>query len=952
MKIKKRLLTATSLAAGVLCAQGVLQQAFAQDASDTIETIVVTGIKGSMSKSAEVKRDSKQIVDVITAEDVGKLPDNNVPEALAHVTGVQIERIHGEGTNVSIRGMSSIVNTSTTLVQTTLNGNTSSVGESRSMNLSDIPAELLKAVTVYKSRSADQVEGGIAGSVNVDLRRPLDLPDGPTVAGSIRAVNASIGDTWSPYASLLLADRFQTGIGEMGVLLNVSYTQNNYFENYFYNESPDYVSWHYNTLDPDHTLNSQNNTYYNLSAANRALNNGYGPIAPYATYYGFEQGSTTRPSINLSTQWRANDNLDFVLEGAYISSKNKNNYNKLKLVSRTDSFILSNISLLPNTGSMAIAKSYSFSNGTGIVNGGPESIYIVTNSDEFNTNFETHWHSGRWQINGSVQYNWSGFKENDYQTIFRFNNSTSGSVDFNSAAVGGGPLISYDNVDLSDASNYDIYNYHDLKTKAKSQELDSQVDLTYHVSDAWYLRDIQMGSRYTNRHTTRNYGYRDANFFTDTTAHNRFLPVSSFTCGDRLQKISPDLKGSPSWYRVSPQCLLQNLSTLHNFIKTSVAAKTATSSSSWWKAADWDSIDPPDADLTQSYEAHEYSLAGYAKASYAFNALVPVDGEVGVRIVNTWGDAFSIQEKWLATSPPPEDTVSGGTKNYTDVLPSASAIVHFTDKLQMRLSYFYQIDRPDFMASTAWETIDTNCGCIWAGNPNLKPMREHNYDATVEYFFGKGGQVSAGYFLKKPHGWLFYEQDDGANPYASVASSPYKNYHYNTTFNANPGTFEGLEFNAQSFFDFLPGIWANFGASANATLMTAFKIQYPYSNYTDEELATVNDIYAAQGTSRYTYNVALYYDTPMFSARLAYNFRSAWRTGIYANQPQLSTWNDPTSRLDAAVNYTPYNWVTFSVEGSNLLEEANHSYWGKQRYLPESTRMAARTVQLSARFRY
>ena len=155
-----------------------------------MDKVVVKGIRGSLESAQEKKRNAKNIVDAIVSEDVGKLPDNNVPEALSRVTGVQLDRIHGEGSGVSIRGLTDI--------QTTINGNMSSVGEGRATNLADIPAELLKSVEVHKNRTADQVEGGIAGTVNVELRRPLDLPKGSTVAGSLRTAYTDVGKDWSP----------------------------------------------------------------------------------------------------------------------------------------------------------------------------------------------------------------------------------------------------------------------------------------------------------------------------------------------------------------------------------------------------------------------------------------------------------------------------------------------------------------------------------------------------------------------------------------------------------------------------------------------------------------------------------------------------------------------------------------------------------------------------------
>jgi iron complex outermembrane recepter protein len=930
LQVKKMLLAASSL---VAAAAG---PAWAQDVAspDTIETIVVTGIRGSMEKSAAIKRDSKQVVDVITAEDVGKLPDNNVIEALARVTGVQITRSHGEGDGLSIRGMGD--------VGTTLNGNAASSGESRAMDLSSIPAELLKSVTVYKTRSADQVEGGIAGVVNVDLRRPLDLPEGWTIAGSLRAVNASIGDTWSPYSSLLLTDRFQTGIGEMGFLLNMSYTQNSYNENYFTNETLAPVSYYWNAND-----GSQSNyAWSHLSSSQQALNDGYGPMSPYKIYYGMEQGVNTRPSLNFSTQWRANDDLDFVFEGTYFSSRNKLHRDRLVALTGLDTaYQISDVTMMDNTGNYDIAKSYNYTSVGVASPNGPDSYYEVYNEDNFNTNFEMHWHHGNWQVNGGAQYNWSGYKYHGIYTVFRFNDSNSGSFDFASDKADGNAYVTYDNVDLNDVSDYDLYQYHDERLVSHSQEVNGNLDATYTVGNDWFLRDVKVGTRYTDRHQTRNYGYRDAWFWPDSSSSwvNKGMPLSgsSFPCANATEKVNMDMTSAPTWYRLSSKCLTDNEADIRSFILARNSAGTGYTNTSRY---DWSTAEPSNVDLSESYLSHEYTFAGYALANWAANLYFPVDGQVGARVVNTWGDSTSTQYLYDTSW---NETVSAETskQDYTDVLPNGNATIHFTDKLQMRLSYHYQIQRPEFYLMRATQTILTASQTIYAGNPDLKPMREHNYDATLEYFFGKAGQLSVGYFLKKPHGWLYYDSQ-------TITSGDYTGYKKYMYRNANPGTFEGFEFTAQSFFDFLPGFWSNFGAKANATLMTSYKIEYPYSQEERAALSAAGDIYAAEGTSRYTYNLELYYDTPEFSTRLSYNFRDRYRTSIFTNYPGLSPWMDPTSRLDMAVNYTPYKWLTLSVEGANLLEEKDTSYWSKSKYLKASDRLAARTIQFSARFRF
>src|SRR3546814_12511915 len=108
-------------------------------------------------------------------------------------------------------------------LQTTINGNQTNLGDGRSLNLADIPAELLKQVDVYKTRTADQVEGGIAGTVNVELRRPMDLNRGWTIAGSARGVYDHISKNTRPHGSLLVATRMNEGDGERGVLINGSW---------------------------------------------------------------------------------------------------------------------------------------------------------------------------------------------------------------------------------------------------------------------------------------------------------------------------------------------------------------------------------------------------------------------------------------------------------------------------------------------------------------------------------------------------------------------------------------------------------------------------------------------------------------------------------------------------------------------------------------------------------
>ncbi len=145
-----------------------------------LEEVVVTGIRASLNKAIDIKRDSMHVVDSIVAEDIGKLPDNNVVESLQRVSGVQVtDRGAGEVNAVSIRGLTDI--------STTINGRTVFTSAGRAVALADMPSTLVSRVDVIKNRSAEHYENGIAGLIDVHTFQPFDF-DGAHVSVSGRGV--------------------------------------------------------------------------------------------------------------------------------------------------------------------------------------------------------------------------------------------------------------------------------------------------------------------------------------------------------------------------------------------------------------------------------------------------------------------------------------------------------------------------------------------------------------------------------------------------------------------------------------------------------------------------------------------------------------------------------------------------------------------------------------------
>lgn len=170
----KRKLLATSIASALLAS-------FSATAHDTgiVEEVMVTGVRAAQETAVNIKRDSATIVDAISAEDIGKLPDATIADSLQRISGIQIRRSAGEGGSVNIRGLPQVV--------TQLNGEqylgANSV-VSVQPNFGDIPSQLFKGADVYKSATADLGPAGITGTVNLKTYRPFDFKEGLTLAGS------------------------------------------------------------------------------------------------------------------------------------------------------------------------------------------------------------------------------------------------------------------------------------------------------------------------------------------------------------------------------------------------------------------------------------------------------------------------------------------------------------------------------------------------------------------------------------------------------------------------------------------------------------------------------------------------------------------------------------------------------------------------------------------------
>jgi iron complex outermembrane recepter protein len=219
-KFKKSLLA--------LCVMASAMPAFAQDAAeeDVEEVVVVGSMRDALGSAQEIKRNAATVVESITAKDLGSFPDTSVAEALQRVAGITVNRFAASGDTAHFSAEpSGVVVRGLNQVRTEFNGRDSfSANSSRGLSWSDVSSELMAGVDTYKNQMAELIEGGIAGSVNMRTRVPFDS-EGQAVALTLKGDYSELAEEFSPKVSGLYSNRWETGVGEFGLLGNFAYVE-------------------------------------------------------------------------------------------------------------------------------------------------------------------------------------------------------------------------------------------------------------------------------------------------------------------------------------------------------------------------------------------------------------------------------------------------------------------------------------------------------------------------------------------------------------------------------------------------------------------------------------------------------------------------------------------------------------------------------------------------------
>jgi TonB-dependent receptor len=847
---------------------------------NAIETVVVTGIRASVKSALAIKKNSDQLVDSIVAEDIGKLPDNNVIEALQHVTGVQISRNAAEADQLLIRGLPDIA--------TLLNGRDIFTSTGRFITLQDIPAELLARVDVEKSPRADDIEGGIAGLIDVRLHRPFDF-DGAEIAGGFQETNSSLSGKTDPSGSFLASDRWQTSSGEWGVLVDLSYRKDQYREEILDN----YISTQAIGPVPGST-GPGGTAYVPLTEGAQSIN-----------------GDRLRESANVALQWAPNANTEAYAEVFYTRYRNPNN----------DDFFVG----LPWIG--ANPATATVFPGTDLVKTVQGGGYDLTSDQSFVPKTDTYqaasgvtWTGNNVTLSTEVDYTDSRFQQTGYILDTEYY-PTNYVADFNYNGTGT-PYMLATGVSMTDPSNFHIRQLYDQWTHQSGNEIDWRGDMTYDTSSWGFIKSLVAGVRYVDRDATNhadNPGGLDcrADLASDISSPQYpaiaaavaspacFTPLSALP-GTAWHVTGGDIFngqfGVTNWLDADPKWLVSHI----NYLRTLFDQPSG----------------PPPEDPTQAFDDRETSYSGYVKANFGFDiASLPVDGNIGLRLVDTESNMKGNVIVVTGNPPPPAIATSytftynptDSSSNSLDWLPSLNARMQLDDDLFLRLAASRTVTRPQFSQLDPGLSLSASTGTLLgsgtAGNPNLGPEKSDNVDLSLEYYFGGQNALT---------GAVFYRNIDGyieGNLYPLTIGGV--TYQITSSINAPPGHIDGAEVGYTQFADFLPDPFKGLGLQANGTVVEG----------------------AFQNISRYSYNLIGIYEYGPASLRVAYNWRSGFDAGPApgGGQQPATVFAKPQPWLDLYASYQIDSQFTLTFDATNILNSYYQSYFGSPQF-PQDTR--------------
>ncbi|MGJ8691390.1 MAG: TonB-dependent receptor [Thalassotalea sp.] len=925
-----------------------ISSAYAQT-DPAVEVIEIRGIRGSLEKALDRKREAPNAVDSITAEDMGKFPDQNIAESLQRVSGVFIDRKSGEGSKITVRGFGPEFNSvrlnDRTIATIANDGEVdfsfSKVGISRAFDFQALAAEVLTGADVVKTPTSDLWDGSIGASINMRTARPLDKP-GLHMSGSLQGRYQDMADNWGPRLSGLVSNTFADDT--MGFLFAASYEDR--------------------STQLEESRGGQW-AYYNGATEDSAETIEF--RFPQEMGQSFTIDDRKRLSTSATFQYQPNDNMGMTVDALYVDFKRETITQGINAPLQFPNF--SQVAVDKNGTATSFVKSFGPVDYRYEERGGDSETVAVgwngfVNLDngleltaDVSWSRAEAWNQGT-RLQPAVKDNnpW-----NNPLSPGTLDDPTAGesSPDFRNNVItwANGDVPSWStSFDLSDPKNARA---HVALTPAIAREdevFEARFDGSFAIDNS-VISAVNGGVFYSDR-------TKDA------------LPYNSGT----YQPTNPDGPFDPGYNSAG------TLFGDHNFI-------------AWFDPTDgvqspWEAINVANgprphmagrffalpteiftpvsmgsllsdsgADFPRDYLLTD--LAGYCSAiregsgnndvcttearpdlarsveESNYGAYVKVDlmGEfqnmfwsanVGLRYVETDTTATGPSVELISIeAEDPNGATSGLTyittprqqitakNSYSNLLPSANFKLELSDSVDFRAAASKVITRPNMGAITPSQNFSGLFGLSnrTANNPDLKPFEAWQYDTSVEYYADNGNAFSISLFYK--------DITTSITETTELVNSGYNHPAFGDIIlqdtaqrNVDGGTVQGYEVAGLVYFDFLPGFLSKTGLQANYTFVTGND---------DKVSSTTLPLVTApgnglEGFTPHSYNLIGFYEDDSFSARISWNWRDKFlvkRSGL-AGLPEHF---DEYGQLDLGFAYAITEQVKLTFDISNVLDE-------------------------------
>ncbi|AMJ56250.1 MULTISPECIES: TonB-dependent receptor [Stenotrophomonas] len=884
-----------------------------------LDTVVVTGIRASLKQALDSKRDSDAIVDVVTAEDVGKFPATNVAEAITIIPGVTIDKAFGQGEKVSILGTDPALN------RTLLNGQTIASADwfisdqpGRTFNYSLLAPQLVSKVEVYKSPEAWLEEGSIGGTVNVSTRKPLDL-SGTTISGAVGYLYNDRVEAGDPQVSAMFGWKNQAD--NFGVIVSAQRSIENIrrdgIESYGTVSGKDYINgkggspnsitttttdW---STDPATTMPPS--CVGSCAETLLANPNAVAPNAISAHY--FEQ-ERKRDTLSVALQFKPTDELDIEFNALNVKAKYDNMTHSMFAFNGNPWNSLASMTDVTVDG--GVMTKASFRNALTVYDLLNRQATVDTDSYDLKMTWkDERWfasaHAGTSKASGGTgkqvfgeflnkadysydltgktpTLNFHGYQTDPITDVANHMKPGHAGSPFTDPSAyrfdGGGPAGGW-HTNPPNATNWGAGWGGNIVTKP-TEDKEKYIQADFGITLDSPIYQLRFGVKRREHETSQSMaGVSLASIkgYGDLTA-DQFNP-----------KEVPDsyLSG------------FGNVGDLSNrFMIDGWALADYINSGKW--LAPWQTMPTPSTFSDPSYAANTWTVkeninAAYVQADFSYDRL---RGNFGVRLVQTESESTGYACSSLK-SPCPADGYVLNTikKKYNNVLPNINVAYDLNDSVVLRGSAAKVISRPNYgdMSSYLWIGDQTLTG--GGGNPNLDPYESTNLDFSAEWYFAENAILAGTAFYKKVDNYVLVTTQKETHYNQSQQTDTV--YDISRPNNAGGAKIQGFSAAFQTSLDNGLGLLANY-------------------TYADAKADAGNRL---PFNSKNQVNFSPFYESERWSARVTYSWRSKYYT--QADRGNFLVTDDYDS-LDANINLKLTDNLTLGLDGMNLLDSEYRSY--------------------------